>query len=75
MKKPYAQARLYFRFVVSLIAWIYWLVRMVVSLLGGNRRNDAIKSASMWAVLDCCVVETLLFCGFDFFVLIVVPNV
>jgi hypothetical protein len=50
---------------------MYWLVKIVVLLLGGNRRNGVIRSASMWNVLDCCVVERYLFRAFVFFVLAV----
>lgn len=69
MKKPYAQARLYLRLVVNWIAWTYWLVRIVVLLLGGNRRNEATISASLQKELGCDVVDRALVCEFVFFVL------
>lgn len=71
MKKPYAQARLYLRLVVNWIAWTYWLVRIVVLLLGGNRRNEAIQSDSVESALGCDVVDRALVREFIFFILAV----
>jgi hypothetical protein len=76
MKKPYAQARLYFKLVVSLTACTYWLVRIVVLLLGGSRRNDVINSASVWAMVDCGdVVERHLDRELSVFFVLMGPNV
>lgn len=70
-KNPYAHARLYFKLVVNLMAWINWLVRIVVLLLGGNLRKNVIRSASFLTLLDCdvVVVERPLVCETAFLVL------